>query len=212
MLSLSFILPWIVEQRAALLLKHTPHRSVSFRSVHWLQINKSSLWHQWLFVGFILSGYRQPTPHSSWGLSGKWWRLCGGFWERRGAAQSDIQVVQGGFWRHRWEGIIRQNILLRFWWLKIKKYTCFIPLIASEMGAGSHERLSKEDQPSGCSFRRKDQSQLPPLRLELQQLPLSMHAILYLVCFYWAAFTCLQGEWIITWMRCTFALTRKNAF
>lgn len=48
-------------------------------------------------------------------------------------------------------------------------------LIAAEVGAGSHGGLAKEDKPAGHPFCWKDQSQLSPLRLELQQHTLSAH-------------------------------------
>ncbi|XP_055361013.1 uncharacterized protein zgc:152951 isoform X1 [Betta splendens] len=47
---------------------------------------------------------------------------------------------------------------------------------AAELGAGPHGRVSKEDEPAGRSVGWEDQSQLPPLRLELQQHPLSVKA------------------------------------
>lgn len=67
-----------------------------------------------------LSGHRRPAPHSGRGLPGERRRLCGGFWEKRSATQSDIQVVQSWLWRHWWEGRLDSQLHYVYewkWWI-----------------------------------------------------------------------------------------------
>ena len=54
-------------------------------------------------------GHRQSAAHGGRSLPGERWRLCGGFWERRGATQPDLQVVQGWLWRHGREGTFQND-------------------------------------------------------------------------------------------------------